>query len=56
YSVLDAYAFTLCRWTRNFSHGKARELPQLGPYLQRMLARPAVQRVLAAEEVSPPYV
>ena len=56
YSVLDAYAFTLCRWTRNFSHGKARELPQLGPYLQRMLARPAVQRVLVNEELSPPYV
>jgi len=56
YSVLDAYAFTLCRWTRNFSRGRARELPQLGPYLQRMLARPAVQRVLAAEELSAPYV
>jgi glutathione S-transferase len=56
YSVLDAYAFTLCRWTRNFSHGKARELPQLGPYLQRMLARPAIQRVLVNEELSPPYV
>jgi glutathione S-transferase len=56
YSGLDAYAFTLCRWTRNFSHGKARELPHLGPYLQRMLARPAVQRVLANEELSPPLV
>jgi glutathione S-transferase len=56
YSVLDAYAFTLCRWTRNFSHGKARELPQLGAYLQRMLARPAVQRVLVNEELSAPYV
>jgi glutathione S-transferase len=56
YSALDAYAFTLCRWTRNFSHGKARELPQLGPYLQRVLARPAVQRVLVNEELSPPYV
>jgi glutathione S-transferase len=56
YSALDAYAFTLCRWTRNFSHGKARELPHVGPYLQRMLARPAVQRVLAAEELSAPFV
>ncbi|MCG2594977.1 glutathione S-transferase family protein [Ramlibacter sp. XY19] len=55
YSVLDAYAFTLCRWTRNFSHGKARELPQLGPYLQRVLARPAVQRVMVNEELSAPY-
>ena len=56
YSALDAYAFTLCRWTRNFSHGKARELPHLGPYLQRVLARPAVQRVLVNEELSPPYI
>ena len=56
YSALDAYAFTLCRWTRNFSHGKARELPQLGPYLQRVLARPAVQRVLVNEELSAPFV
>jgi glutathione S-transferase len=56
YTVLDAYAFTLCRWTRNFSHGKARDLPQLGPYLQRVLARPAVQRVMVNEELSPPYV
>jgi len=56
YTVLDAFGFTLCRWTRNFSHGQARELPHLGPYLQRMLARPAVQRMLANEELSPPYV
>ena len=56
YGALDAYVFTLCRWTRNFAHGKARELPHLGPYLQRMLQRPAVQRVLAAEELSPPFV
>jgi glutathione S-transferase len=56
YSALDAYVFTMCRWTRNFSHGKARDRAQLGPYLQRMLARPAVQRVLAAEQLSPPFV
>lgn len=56
YSALDAYAFTLCRWTRNFPHGKARELPNLGPYLRRMLQRPAVQRILAAEQLSEPYV
>ncbi len=56
YSALDAYVFTLSRWTRNFSYGKARELPHLGPYLKRMLERPAVQRVLAAEELSQPYV
>ncbi len=56
YSALDAYAFTLCRWTRNFSSAPARERPHLGPYLQRMLQRPAVQRVIANEGLQPPYV
>jgi len=56
YSALDAYVFTLCRWTRNFSSPAARTRPQLGPYLLRMLARPAVQRVFAAEELAQPFV
>lgn len=57
YSALDAYVFTLCRWTRNFANeAPARSRPHLGPYLQRMLARPAVQRVLANEKLSPPFV
>lgn len=56
YTALDPYLFTLCRWTRNFSDGRAREGPNLGPYLQRMLARAAVQRVIANEGLQPPYV
>lgn len=56
YSVLDAYVFTLCRWTRNFSTAPARERAHLGPYLHRMLERPAVQRMLANEGLSPPFV
>jgi glutathione S-transferase len=57
YSALDPYVFTLCRWTRNFrSERPAREREHLGPYLQRMLARPAVQRVLATEKLAPPFV
>lgn len=56
YSVLDPYVFTLCRWTRNFASPAARTRPQLGPYLQRMLDRPAVQRVLVAEGLAPPFV
>jgi glutathione S-transferase len=55
YSALDAYVFTLCRWTRNFTQGKARERLQLGAYLQRMSERPAVQRVFAAEDISAPF-
>ncbi|MBC5763473.1 glutathione S-transferase family protein [Ramlibacter albus] len=56
YSALDAYVFTLCRWTRNFDTGKARDFPNLGPYLQRMLERPAVKRVFDIEALKPPYV
>jgi len=47
--------FMLCRWTRGFAR-PARTLPDLGPYLQRMLERPAVQRMLAAENIARPYV
>jgi glutathione S-transferase len=54
YSGLDPYVFTLCRWTRNFASGKARERPHLGPYLQRMSERPAVQRVFANEGITAP--
>jgi glutathione S-transferase len=57
YGALDAYVFTLCRWTRNFANqAPARSRPHLGPYLQRMLERPAVRRVLANEQLAPPYV
>ncbi|MDP2015212.1 glutathione S-transferase family protein [Hydrogenophaga sp.] len=54
-SALDPYVFTLCRWTRNFSSAPARERAHLGPYLRRMLERPAVQRMLANEGLSAPY-
>jgi glutathione S-transferase len=57
YSALDPYVFTLCRWTRNFANERpAREYPQLGAYLQRMLQRPAVVRMLATEKLAPPFV
>jgi glutathione S-transferase len=56
YSALDPYVFTLCRWTRNFTSAPARERPLLGPYLERVLARPAVQRVIAAEQLAAPFV
>jgi len=56
YTALDAYVFTLCRWTRGFSIASARDKRHLGPYLQRMLERPAVQRALANEGLTPPFV
>jgi len=55
YSLLDPYALMLCRWTRGMAR-PARTLPQLGPYLQRVLARPAVQRVFTREGLAPPGV
>ena len=48
--------FTLCRWTRNFKTQPARERGLLGPYLQRMLERPALQRVFVAEQLAAPWV
>jgi glutathione S-transferase len=55
YSALDPYLLVLCRWTRGFER-PARSLPNIGPYLQRMLARPAVQRAFATEKLAPPLV
>ena len=55
YTALDAYALMLCRWTRNFAQ-PARTRMQLGPYLQRVLARPAVLRVFEAEGLAQPWV
>ena len=56
YSAVDAYAFMLCRWTRNFSTKPGREYTHIAPYLQRMLARPAVQRTFETEGLQPPLV
>lgn len=55
YSVLDPYVLMLARWTRGMAR-PARTLPQLGPYLQRMLARPAVQRACVQEGLGEPLV
>ncbi|MFY7864656.1 glutathione S-transferase family protein [Roseateles sp.] len=55
YSAVDALAFMLCRWTRGFSNRPARDFAQIGAYLQRMAARPALQRMLATEQLSAPW-
>jgi glutathione S-transferase len=55
FGALDPYAFMLCRWTRGMQR-PARTLPHLGPWLERMLQRPAVQAMFAAEGLQPPYV
>ncbi len=55
FSAVDLYTLMLCRWTRGFTR-PARSLPNLGPYLQRVLARPAVQRVFEKEALAAPMV
>lgn len=56
YTAADPLAFMLCRWTRNFKSRPAREFAHIGAWLQRMLARPALQQVFAAEQLPPPWV
>jgi glutathione S-transferase len=56
YSAVDIYAFMLCRWTRGFSNMPARDHAHLGPYLQRVLARPAVQQVIKTEGLQAPLI
>ena len=55
FSAVDTLAFMMCRWTRGLAR-PARSLPRLGPFAQRMLARPAVQALWAAEGWQAPYV
>lgn len=56
YSALDPYVLTLCRWTRDFPERPARTFTHIRPYLQRVLERPAVQRVFRREDTPPPYI
>lgn len=58
-SVADVYAFMLCRWTRHFAGEgcpPAREWPNIRPYLETILKRPAVQRVYAKEQIEAPFI
>lgn len=55
YTAVDPYAFMLCRWTRGMQR-PARTLPHIAPFLQRVLARPAVQRTIATEALPEPLV
>ena len=61
FSVLDIYAFMLGRWTRVFEGAPpatqgAKKWPHLGPFMHQMLARPAVQRVVAKEGLKDPVI
>lgn len=56
YSAVDPYGLMLCRWTRGFDSRPARHFAHIGPWLQRMLARPAVQQAVQAEQLPQPLV
>ncbi len=56
FSALDPFVLTLCRWTRGFASPTAASRAHIGPYLARMLARPAVKRAFADEKLAPPLV
>ena len=64
FTVLDIYAFMLGRWTRAFEGAPtatqpARDSvawPAVSPFMHRMLARPAVQRVVAKEGLKAPVI
>jgi glutathione S-transferase len=51
YCTADAMALMLCRWTRGFASRPARDFQLIGAYLQRLLVRPAMQRMLATEQL-----
>jgi glutathione S-transferase len=55
FSAVDPYALMLARWTRGFGT-PARSLPHLGPYLSRVLERPAVRRAFDQEGLTAPRV
>ena len=55
FSALDPYVFMFCRWSRGFAR-PARTLPHIALFLERMLARPAVQKVFEVEQLAAPLV
>jgi glutathione S-transferase len=54
FSAADVYLFMLSRWTRNMPR-RARDLPHVGPFLARIMARPAVREAYAIEGLAEPY-
>lgn len=56
YSILDPYVWMVSRWTRGFSDKPARDYPHLRAFLDRMLQRQALQRVIATEQLSQPLI
>ena len=56
FSLIDIYAMMLCRWTRHFDDKKARDYPSIALWVQKVLARPAVQKVMDYDGLVKPYM
>jgi glutathione S-transferase len=54
YRAVDPYLLMLCRWTRRMRN-PARKRPNLGRFLDTVMARPATQRAFAAEGIAAPF-
>ncbi|MDR3547703.1 MAG: glutathione transferase GstA [Candidatus Pacebacteria bacterium] len=52
FSIADAYAYTILRWTKRFEISLA-EFPNIVAFMKRMEGRPAVQKALAEEGLEP---
>ncbi len=55
YSLLDPYAFVLCRWSRRMARPGI-SWPHFGAYAKRIAERPAVLRALEAERLAEPWI
>ncbi len=55
FTLLDPYLLMLCRWS-NMAGSGPRERSNLNPYLDRVLARPSVARVIEQEGIRAPFV
>lgn len=55
FSAADLFLLMLVRWGRAMPR-PPRDVPQLGRHAERVLARPAVQAVFAAEGLAAPFV
>ena len=53
FSAVDYYLLMLCRWGRGLAN-PPRDLPHIGPLLERVVSRPAAQRALATEGLAAP--
>lgn len=53
-SIADLFLFMLGRWTRGMQK-PARAYPHLGPYMDKLFQRPAINRALHNEGLSAPY-